>query len=624
MKPFISLLISSLLLILLSSESLFSQKIDLKIQAFGTKEAIPYAHARIVGSNTGGVANAEGILQLLISDKQNDNKVLFSAVGFQPLEVPVAQLINKKTVFLKEAVIALDQITVRYVDQAKKLVSKAIDNISVNYPSDNQFLYGFYRESAFADTSYQQVYYQLEAYTKTLKTSYSENTSNGHVLIEKGRLKKSQLNDSLFVKFYSGPHLPHRMDYIKKRISVFDRKKMDQFEFEILDTLMYQGKKLFEVGYTGRNKGIGYNKIYIQDSTYAITKLIFVKKFNEEDDPFSLFNSKNERIKNDITVEYVPRKKEWILGRITYETAFKNEDNKEAYVVAEYATQTCENTTENSIPYENRFFYRDITYDFVSSMDSSFWQQQSILIPEKSSPYLFNDSVNFDLKKSKLDKKLDIFRKFTSSVYIGYRLINFQSREVDITIDELTYSGNYNQPNDYSIVFGNSIAYNFRNNWYVDLKMHSSISNSKYNSVNSGVYYQKNLNPGGRPFHLTTGFSLQYNNYNSHLSKVNSSSDFKIGYKKFNSSEIDIFASTREFALSPFVQIGLDINPQIKIFTGFSHPVSIIQNEGVLIKEKGDLINQKKFIRSSNIPFNEISNTPFKNYLFTIGGSFRL
>ncbi len=91
------------LFVILSLESASSQKIVLKIRAFDTEEAIPYAHARILNSNAGGVANGEGILELLITEEDNERSVLFSAIGFQTLEIPVAQLINKKIILLKEA-----------------------------------------------------------------------------------------------------------------------------------------------------------------------------------------------------------------------------------------------------------------------------------------------------------------------------------------------------------------------------------------------------------------------------------------------------------------------------------------------------------------------------------------
>jgi hypothetical protein len=155
-----------------------------------TKEAVPYVHAVIIGTSSGSVGNGDGKIQFSISESMGNEKIKLSAVGFKTLIVKVSSLKSVTKLYLEPDVISLQEVQVKYVDQAKELIKKAINNIPINYPLETHLLKGFYREAAYANSEYTTPYYQLEASFLNRKTSYADEKDKGQVKLIKGRIRK--------------------------------------------------------------------------------------------------------------------------------------------------------------------------------------------------------------------------------------------------------------------------------------------------------------------------------------------------------------------------------------------------------------------------------------------------
>jgi hypothetical protein len=130
----------------------------------GNKQPVPYVSV-MVGPAYGVVSNEEGAFVIAIPEKPDTDKVTFSSIGFENLEVPLAQF-KGGTFTLKEKVNELDNVFItnkKYTPT--EILTLAVQNGPKNYAAQNTKQTFFLRSSAenkMIDTQFKLVKSSLE------------------------------------------------------------------------------------------------------------------------------------------------------------------------------------------------------------------------------------------------------------------------------------------------------------------------------------------------------------------------------------------------------------------------------------------------------------------------------
>ena len=114
--------------------------------------ALSYVHVHIEELSIGVVTNSLGEFQNNFDDSLANKNLVFSCIGFKKLKLPFNEVLLNKTKYdsvflipdtfmLKEVIVVASQL-----DTLDIFIKKVIDKIKVNYPTDDYYLSGFYRQ----------------------------------------------------------------------------------------------------------------------------------------------------------------------------------------------------------------------------------------------------------------------------------------------------------------------------------------------------------------------------------------------------------------------------------------------------------------------------------------------
>lgn len=113
-----------------------------------TKQAIAYANIALKNYPIGINANEEGKFELNLETIYKFDTISFSAIGYASQEYSITNYHkdNNRTIYLVDTAYELENIFITSIP-AKEIVSRAIRNISKNYPVRPYKMKGFYRTS---------------------------------------------------------------------------------------------------------------------------------------------------------------------------------------------------------------------------------------------------------------------------------------------------------------------------------------------------------------------------------------------------------------------------------------------------------------------------------------------
>jgi hypothetical protein len=98
-------------------------------------------------------------------------------------------------------------------------------------------------------------------------------------------------------------------------------------------------------------------KIYIEDGSYAITK---IESFglNTKENLLERYLEAHKRISNSAVIEYAKQDRVWRINRVKYETGFQKDNSKrQVYYDTEYIVTEFKIEKVDDFSYEEKFFY---------------------------------------------------------------------------------------------------------------------------------------------------------------------------------------------------------------------------------------------------------------------------
>lgn len=123
-----------------------------EVRNFITNEPIPNVNIYIKNSKLGVVSNDDGKFKILIPENRNNELLIFSAMGFETLELSANSMIKDsiEIIKLKPSSTILDEVIVKAdvkMQPANLIVKKAFDNYYKNFPDKPFLAKGFIRHT---------------------------------------------------------------------------------------------------------------------------------------------------------------------------------------------------------------------------------------------------------------------------------------------------------------------------------------------------------------------------------------------------------------------------------------------------------------------------------------------
>ncbi|MBS2100512.1 carboxypeptidase-like regulatory domain-containing protein [Carboxylicivirga linearis] len=271
-----------LLFMLFVSGTVFSQNITIKGKVLDaeTNQPVEFANIGIVGSFMGTASDFNGGFELTISEEFRSYPVRISAVGYQPKELRVGDLIDEIGVNVKliQQSYGIDQVEVmaeskRLYGILKTAANMISDNYMQAYASNVYFsqtvsksqktevALDYADASGYGDRSYNNAYQKRDYKVKEVRRNF-----------EQKPLKKGMLRADDVLEF----------DIVRVRGNVLDADVVDQFDLELVKNDSSPKDSVWVIKYslskpdfaaTGDEQVISYiGVVYISSVDYAILR----------------------------------------------------------------------------------------------------------------------------------------------------------------------------------------------------------------------------------------------------------------------------------------------------------------------------------------------------------------
>lgn len=245
------------------------------------KKAISYSNIYIKGTYAGTVANSEGEFYIKVSVENFDKILVFSSLGFEALEIPIASFSEdskEHKIYLKNTAYLLAAVEVPNSDL---ILREAIDKIPQNYPQEYSELTTFYRELVKKNKSYVDI---SQGILKVSKNPYTESkrqkkASQDRITVQKGhKISNYAKEDTLAFKVMGGPNTMMLLDIVKNPGSILGENHTSDYAYDFEGIQQIDGRRSYVLSFAqkGPEKLVIYEgTIYIDEKSFAIAGVTF-------------------------------------------------------------------------------------------------------------------------------------------------------------------------------------------------------------------------------------------------------------------------------------------------------------------------------------------------------------
>ena len=368
-----------------------------KVVEIHTNNPIIFASIFLSGTNIGTVSNSEGEFLIKIPMFLENKVIGFSSIGYRNLEIPVGQLNPEgNLVELEPNPILIEEVTIVNQD-ARDLLTMAMQSIPENYSKDPVMLTSFYRETIKQNRNFVSV---SEAVLDGYKSSYTNVSDMDRVKIFKGRKSQDvKKMDTVLFKLQGGPQTMFLLDIVKNPGELFDSEIMDYYIYQMGGIININDRQAFVITFRQMEHvdiPLYAGKVYIGVDDYAIIGAEFqILEDNLKNASQYLVRKKPIGMRIDVNnanylVSYRLIDGTWHLNYVRTELMFTVRWKKKLFR-SRFTTMTemavTDIDTRNITKYKFRETTKrsDIFADQVSNFeDPDFWGEYNIIQPEES------------------------------------------------------------------------------------------------------------------------------------------------------------------------------------------------------------------------------------------------
>jgi len=240
-----------------------------------TKVTLPYSNVSLKGKSIGTLSNDSGFFEFKVKKEHLSDSLYVSALGFQSAYFLVKDVLKKEwfTVELSPAAFNLSEVTISAIPPLK-IVQRALENISNNYPTSSYISECFYREFISENQQYKRL---IEASLKILEKGYTDNRAvklKQVVNVEKIK----QNHDYRTLKNYYWNGIEYIMNENIRGINpggVINTFPLKDWKFTCDETTQLNGEEVFIVKFKPATPDLARPEgtLYITTTDYAILKL---------------------------------------------------------------------------------------------------------------------------------------------------------------------------------------------------------------------------------------------------------------------------------------------------------------------------------------------------------------
>ena len=543
---------------------------------------IPFGHFSYEG-NKGFISDDAG--QFGLYSNAETIQIQISAIGYQN-HTFLLKPSEKNIVRLSSKTENLQEVILDYVDPAKELIRNVVAAIPKNYPTQQEQIYGIYREHAYWDSLQTKPIYKAENLTKADKFSYAKKETDGNVHILEHKLDVINM-DSVEIRVYGGIHHVHYDDFVLGRHGPLKLSRLNDYELKIKDTLVYDDRPVIQLNYSNKkSKG----ELYIDVNSFALIRAIRERNPKEIEEYFKLFNIYERLNRKSLTSYDIDPDGKWRLKFIHYNTGFKRKNNTKSFYLNNtyFATQHLSEGT--LIPQNERFAFSAVLSDYLISQ-----KENKTYITRKQKIILF-------------------FSKLRSSLNLGLNLFQVNSHQFQYV--PLSKEINFSESNTLVWVRGSKIEYPINNKWEVSWSTASSLKKNIFSSNTLGLDFHQDLSRRNR-VHLNASMGVGYRKMRVTHGTFSYEDSFKINRKTFNSGEFSLFTEEREFYLNPSLGIDFQISPLFRLGFETVYFVPIQSSSGIFSYEEDEFWfwNRAKTFQKNTI--NTAGSSIIKNQFAT-------
>jgi hypothetical protein len=375
------------------------------------KEVLPYTGISILGTNIGTLSNIDGDFELKIPEKNKQDTVIFSHLGFQQYRKPIEEINAEiSSIQLQPTSIHLKEVQI-IVLNATEIVNRVVEKIGTNYPQEPEIMTSFYREVLKQDAKYIDV---AEAVMDIRKAPYGNAIIPDRVKVVKGRKSHNvEAHEYVDFKMQGGPYYITQLDMIKTLESFLDPEFRDSHKYWLDDVVEIDERKTYVIQFKPIEKTdypCYQGKLFVDMSTLALVQAEFSLtrsglKFANQ----SLIKKKPKDLtvrplNADYSVSYRRANNKWHLSSAQASLDFKvksksDKVNSTFHSVSDLLIADFKPDDGTHFKRDEVFNAKDIFTETITTYDDGFWGDYNTIKPSEDlrealqEYYLKNDTL---------------------------------------------------------------------------------------------------------------------------------------------------------------------------------------------------------------------------------------
>lgn len=366
-----------------------------------TRKKLENVTVALSGTSIGTVTNAEGIFSLKIPNLQSTPWLELSHIGYQNTRfsatAPEGSADLTATIWMTPVTRQLDEVVI-YGGDARRIVEEALKKIPTNYPSAENMMSAFYRETVQKGQRYIGI---SEAMMDVCKTSYAQRTAERDMvqLSKARRLLSQRQSDTLAVKVVGGPNLSLYLDVVKNADALFEQQTLEYYTFTQEPSALLDDRVQYVISFRPRVR-LGYalfkGKVFIDRENLAFTRAEFSLDLSDREKAIAAVLHKKPA-----GLRFRPQEVNFLVtyrqqGEVTCLNYIRNEirfkcDWKRRLFSSSYTARSemvvvdREEHPERVITHRDAFKPKQIFYDVVKEYwNEDYWKDYNIIEPTES------------------------------------------------------------------------------------------------------------------------------------------------------------------------------------------------------------------------------------------------
>mgnify|MGYP001580723110 FL=1 len=223
---------------------------------------ISYASVGIINKNIGTTSTDEGSFYLMVTDKEMNDTLQISSIGYDTYKVRIKDFISQKShkVILKEKTIELSEIS---LVSTEYYVKKALKNLKNNTVRKKHELKILYRRWSVEDDICR---FYIEHFMNVIDRGPSS-------YISKYSIQESRKSSEY--RFIKNSQNRHAIEYMEINNPLRDGMFLNDYEWKKIENSSYDGEDVLVA--EGSNNGINTIKLYIGYDSYKIYRLEIIR-----------------------------------------------------------------------------------------------------------------------------------------------------------------------------------------------------------------------------------------------------------------------------------------------------------------------------------------------------------